>query len=196
MTETTLFPTPDADVATLRTRLASAAERDGLLDVAYRTVDTPVGTLLLAATDAGLVRVAYQREGFDGVLETLAARLSPRILEAPRRLDTFAAELEEYFAGRRRAFDVPLDFALSSGFRQAVQRSLPRIDYGHTRSYKDVAQLVGNPGAVRAVGTACATNPLPVVVPCHRVLRADGSLGGYIGGADAKSALLALERAA
>lgn len=196
MTETTLFPTPDADVATLRTRLASAAERDGLLDVAYRTVDTPVGTLLLAATDAGLVRVAYQREGFDGVLETLAARLSPRILEAPRRLDTFAAELEEYFAGRRRAFDVPLDFALSSGFRQAVQRSLPRIDYGHTRSYRDVAQLVGNPGAVRAVGTACATNPLPVVVPCHRVLRADGSLGGYIGGADAKSALLALERAA
>ncbi len=196
MTETTLFPTPDADVATLRTRLASAAERDGLLDVAYRTVDTPVGTLLLAATDAGLVRVAYQREGFDGVLETLAARLSPRILEAPRRLDTIAAELEEYFAGRRRAFDVPLDFALSSGFRQAVQRSLPRIDYGHTRSYKDVAQLVGNPGAVRAVGTACATNPLPVVVPCHRVLRADGSLGGYIGGADAKSALLALERAA
>lgn len=196
MTETTLFPTPDADVATLRTRLASAAERDGLLDVAYRTVDTPVGTLLLAATDAGLVRVAYQREGFDGVLETLAARLSPRILEAPRRLDTIAAELEEYFAGRRRAFDVPLDFALSSGFRQAVQRSLPRIDYGHTRSYRDVAQLVGNPGAVRAVGTACATNPLPVVVPCHRVLRADGSLGGYIGGADAKSALLALERAA
>lgn len=196
MTETTLFPTPDADVAALRTRLASAAERDGLLDVAYRTVDTPVGTLLLAATDAGLVRVAYQREGFDGVLETLAARLSPRILEAPRRLDTIAAELEEYFAGRRRTFDVPLDFALSSGFRQAVQRSLPRIDYGHTRSYKDVAQLVGNPGAVRAVGTACATNPLPVVVPCHRVLRADGGLGGYIGGADAKSALLALERAA
>ena len=196
MTDTTLFPTPDADVAALRARLASAAERDGLLDVAYRTVDTPLGTLLLAATDAGLVRVAYQREGFDGVLETLAARLSPRILEAPRRLDTIAAELEEYFAGRRRAFDVPLDFALSSGFRQAVQRSLPRIDYGHTRSYQDVAQLVGNPGAVRAVGTACATNPLPVVVPCHRVLRADGSLGGYIGGAAAKTALLALERAA
>ena len=105
-------------------------------------------------------------------------------------------EIEEYFAGNRRGFDLPLDFALSSGFRQVVQRHLSDIAYGHTESYKDVAEIVGNPRAVRAVGTACATNPLPVVVPCHRVLRTDGTLGGYVGGAEAKAILLNLERAA
>lgn len=177
----------------LHARLAGAAERSGLLDVAYRTIDTPVGPLLLAATDHGLVRVAFEREGFDTVLQALAARISPRVMEAPRRLDAIAAEMDQYFAGRRRAFDVPLDHALSSGFRQVVQRYLPQIAYGHTQSYKEVAELVGNPRAVRAVGTACATNPLPVVVPCHRVLRSDGTLGGYIGGLDTKKALLELE---
>ena len=166
------------------------------MSIHYTHVDSPVGPLLLAATPKGLVRVAYETEGFDSVLEALATKLSPRVLEAPARLDAIAVELEEYFAGRRHEFDVPLDYALSSGFRQIVQRFLPRIGYGHTRSYKEVAELVGNPRAVRAVGTACATNPLPVVVPCHRVLRTDGSLGGYIGGLDAKTTLLSLEKAA
>ncbi|WP_377320023.1 methylated-DNA--[protein]-cysteine S-methyltransferase [Pimelobacter simplex] len=183
-------------LARLHRRLAADAAGADLLDVAYTTVDTPVGPLLLAATPRGLVRVAYASEDHDQVLTTLGERLSPRILRAPARLDPVARELDEYFAGRRRTFDVPLDLGLSHGFRQLVQRHLPEIGYGETRSYGQVAALVGNPRAVRAVGTACATNPLPVVVPCHRVLRADGSLGGYIGGADAKTALLRLEAAA
>jgi methylated-DNA-[protein]-cysteine S-methyltransferase len=180
----------------LRDRLELAAEAEGLLDVAYTTIDSPVGTLLLAATPAGLVRVAYAIEDHDRVLETLAAALSPRVLRAPRRLDAAARELEEYFGGRRRGFDLPLDLSLSKGFRQLVQRHLPQIGYGQTRTYGQIAELVGNPKAVRAVGTACATNPLPVVVPCHRVLRTDGTPGAYIGGPDAKKALLRLEAAA
>lgn len=197
MNDLSPFASPDdADVlARLQRRLAADAAADGLLDLAYTTLDSPVGALLLAATPRGLVRVAYASEGHDQVLDTLARRLSPRILRAPARLDPVARELEEYFAGRRRTFDVDLDLSLSHGFRQLVQRHLPEIGYGETRSYGQVAALVGNPRAVRAVGTACATNPLPVVVPCHRVLRADGSLGGYIGGAEAKSALLRLEAA-
>lgn len=189
--------TDDAGVlARLQRRLAADAAAEGLLDLAYTTVDSPVGPLLLAATPRGLVRVAYASEDHDQVLDTLAHRLSPRILRAPDRLDPVARELEEYFAGRRRTFDVDLDLSLSHGFRSLVQRHLPEIGYGETRSYGQVAALVGNPKAVRAVGTACATNPLPVVVPCHRVLRADGSLGGYIGGTDAKTTLLRLEAAA
>lgn len=191
-----LFPIGPAAMADLRTRLATRAGEHGLVDVAYRTIDTLVGPLLLAATETGLLRVAYEREGFDTVLEALAAKVSPRILEAPRRLDAVAAELDEYFTGKRQAFDLPLDYAMSSGFRRDVQRHLPHIGYGRTQSYKEVAELVGNPKAVRAVGTACATNPLPVVVPCHRVLRTDGSLGGYIGGLDAKMTLLTLEKVA
>jgi methylated-DNA-[protein]-cysteine S-methyltransferase len=189
-----LLPLEDSALADLHACLAARAEQDGLLEVAYRTVDSPVGPLLLAATPQGLVRIAYEREGFDAVLESLAARIGPRVLAAPRPLDAAATELEEYFAGNRRAFDLPLDHALSSGFRAVVQQALPQIDYGRTRTYKEVAELVGNPRAVRAVGTACATNPLPLVVPCHRVLRSDGSLGGYLGGAEAKTLLLALEQ--
>jgi methylated-DNA-[protein]-cysteine S-methyltransferase len=189
--------TPSAgDLAALHARLEREAERAGVLDVAYTTIDSPVGPLLLAATERGLVRVAYEREGHDRVLDALAARLSPRVLRAPKRLDTARRELDEYFTGGRTTFDLPLDFALSGGFRETVQRALSRIAYGRTLSYKDVATVVGNPRAVRAVGTACATNPLPVVVPCHRVLRADGGLGGYIGGLDTKAALLSLEKAA
>lgn len=193
---TDLFPIDDGAVADLRTRLTEQAGERGLLDVAHRTIDTPVGRLLLAATERGLVRVAFEREDFDTVLTTLATRISPRVLEAPRRLDAVAAELEEYFAGTRRTFDLPLDHALSSGFRGLVQRHLPDIGYGHTLSYGEVAELVGNPRAVRAVDSACATNPLPVVVPCHRVLRSDGTLGDYIGGPEAKTTLLQLEHAA
>ncbi|WP_417215785.1 methylated-DNA--[protein]-cysteine S-methyltransferase [Arthrobacter sp.] len=180
----------------LRTALAGRAEAADLLEVSYRTVDTPVGQLLVAATAAGLVRVAFAREDFDSVLATLATHIGPRILRGGHRLDEPARQLDEYFAHRRTAFDLVLDHRLSSGFRQVVQAYLPSIGYGHTATYKEVAGHVGNPKAVRAVGTACATNPLPVVVPCHRVLRSDGGLGGYIGGLQAKTALLHLEQAA
>ena len=191
------FASPsDADtLSRLKDRLGLAAEAEGLLDVAYTTIDSPVGTLLLAATPKGLVRVAYDVEDHDHVLETLSQRISPRVLRAPRRLDTAARELDEYFGSQRRAFDLPLDLSLSRGFRQLVQRRLPEIGYGQTRTYGQVAELVGNPRAVRAVGTACATNPLPVVVPCHRVLKADGTSGRYVGGPDRKKVLLRLETA-
>jgi methylated-DNA-[protein]-cysteine S-methyltransferase len=193
----TSFTSPsDADTLSgLRDRLGVASEAQGLLDVAYTTIDSPVGPLLLAATPRGLVRVAYAIEDHDRVLDTLSQRLSPRVLRAPSRLDAVARELDEYFSGQRRAFGLSLDLSLSSGFRQLVQRHLPAIGYGQTRTYGQVAELVGNPKAVRAVGTACATNPLPVIVPCHRVLRADGTQGGYVGGPEAKKALLRLEAA-
>lgn len=166
-------------LAQLHTGLEDAASREGLLDIAYTVVDSPVGRLLLASTEKGLVRVAFANQDHDKVLDSLAAALSPRVLRAPKRLDGVARELDQYFAGARRTFDLPLDMSLSHGFRQLVQRHLPEIGYGSTLSYAEVARLVGNPKAVRAVGTACATNPLPVVVPCHRVLRSDGTLGGY-----------------
>lgn len=187
---------PTADLAGLHRLLEARAEQEGLLDVAYRTIDSPVGALLLAATPAGLVRVAFEREGFEAVLESVATRLGPRVLQAPDRLDPAARQLDEYFAGARTAFDLPLDRSLSSGFRGRVHAYLPEIGYGRTESYGEVAAHLGNPGAVRAVGTACATNPLPVVVPCHRVLRSDGSVGGYLGGPAAKTTLLELEHAA
>ena len=187
------FSSTLGDLNRLNERLAAAAQRDGILDVAYRTVDSPVGPLLLAATDAGLVRVAYASEGHDTVLQALADRISPRILSAPARLDTPARELDEYFTGRRRSFDLPLDWRLASGFRRIVLSHLPEIGYGHTASYASVAGLAGNPKAVRAAATACATNPLPVVVPCHRVIYSDGRMGRYLGGPDAKRTLLTLE---
>jgi methylated-DNA-[protein]-cysteine S-methyltransferase len=191
------FPVSPDHLRELHDRLAAAASRDGVLDVAYRTLDSPVGTLLLAATEQGLVRVAYASQDHDTVLQTLADRISPRVLNAPARLDAVATELSEYFAGRRRSFDLPLDWRLSTGFRRTVLAHLAAdIGYGHTATYATLAQLAGNPKAVRAVGTACATNPLPVVVPCHRVVRADGSTGGYLGGVEAKRALLTLEAAA
>ncbi|HZI97384.1 MAG TPA: methylated-DNA--[protein]-cysteine S-methyltransferase [Actinomycetales bacterium] len=189
---------PDVDPRAqlrLRARLAASAADAGILDVAYRTLDTPVGTLLLAATERGLVRVAYASQDHDAVLTELADRVSPRVLEAPARLDVAAHEIEEYFAGRRQLFDLPLDLRLSSGFRRTVLDHLRDIGYGTTASYAAVAAAAGNPKAVRAVGTACAMNPLPVVVPCHRVVRSDGTMGQYAGGTDAKRALLALEAA-
>lgn len=180
----------------LHRRLEDAADRAGILDVAFTTMDSPVGTLLLAGTEKGLLRVAFEVEDLDVVLDALGRKVSGRILKAPKRLDQARAEIDEYFQRRRTNFDVKLDFSLSSGFRQLVQRYLPNIAYGTTKSYKEVAGLVGNPKAIRAVGTACATNPLPIVVPCHRVLRANGQLGGYAGGLAAKTALLELESAA
>jgi methylated-DNA-[protein]-cysteine S-methyltransferase len=188
-------PADAGTLSTLRDKLGLAAEAEGLLDVAYTTIDSPVGTLLLAATPKGIVRVAYAVEDHDRVLDALAQRISPRVLRAPRRLDAAARQLEEYFGRQRQVFDLPLDWSMSTGFRQLVQRHLPQIRYGQTRTYGQVAELAGSPKAVRAVGTACATNPLPVIVPCHRVLRADGTPGGYIGGPGTKKALLRLEAA-
>jgi methylated-DNA-[protein]-cysteine S-methyltransferase len=190
------FPDAPDQLGRLHERLAAAADRDGILDVAYRVVDSPVGSLLLAATGAGLVRVAYASEDHDAVLQSLADRISPRILSAPARLDEPARQLTEYFAGRRRGFDLPLDWRLAAGFRRAVLSHLPEIGYGDTASYAAVARLAGNPKAVRAAATACATNPLPVVVPCHRVIYSDGRTGRYLGGPDAKRTLLTLEAAA
>ncbi|WP_159700304.1 methylated-DNA--[protein]-cysteine S-methyltransferase [Arthrobacter sp. 18067] len=183
-------------LASLRARLASDAQLTHTLDVAYRVVDSPVGSLLLAATDRGIVRVAFEVEDHADVLQFLANTISPRILQAPARLDDAARQLDEYFNGTRTEFDLILDFRLSRGFRLNVLQHLPRIAYGHTESYAEVALAAGSPNAVRAVGSACATNPLPVIVPCHRVVKSDGSFGGYLGGADAKRALLTLEAAA
>ncbi len=180
----------------LRARLAAQAAREGILDVAYRTIDTPVGELLLAATDRGLVRVAYPAQGHDAVLSTLADQVSPRILHAPARLDAAARELDEYFARARRSFGLSLDLRLAHGFRRTVLEHLTEIGYGATASYGAVALASGSPAAVRAVGTACARNPLPVVIPCHRVVRGDGTIGQYVGGTEAKRALLDLEAAA
>lgn len=193
--ELLLFPGPSPDtIARLHRRLEASAERAAMLDVAYTTVQTPVGTLLLAATPKGLLRVAFEVEDLDRVLDDLGRRVSSRILRSPRRLDAAASEIEEYFERRRKSFNVSLDFSLSKGFREVVQRYLPGIRFGTTQSYKHVATMVGNPNAIRAVATACATNPLPIVVPCHRVVRANGHLGGYLGGLDAKASLLELER--
>jgi methylated-DNA-[protein]-cysteine S-methyltransferase len=185
---------PDT-LARLHRRLERDAEHADLLDVAYRTLDTPLGSLLLAATPVGLVRVAYATEGHDAVLALLADKISPRILRAPSRLDGAAREIDEYFARNRTHFDLPLDLRLTDGFRREVLEHLSEIGYGHRESYAVVAAAIGRPRAVRAVGTACARNPLPLVIPCHRVVRTDGSIGQYVGGVDAKQTLLTLEAA-
>jgi methylated-DNA-[protein]-cysteine S-methyltransferase len=182
-----------ASAARLSAALTGRAQAAGLLDVAYRTLASPVGPLLLAATETGLVRIAFATEGHEHALQQLADRVSPRVLHAPARLDRVARELDEYFAGARRCFELPLDLRLARGFRLSVLHRLTEIEYGQTVSYGSIAIAAGSPRAVRAVGSACATNPIPLVVPCHRVLRSDGSLGGYGGGLDAKRTLLALE---
>jgi methylated-DNA-[protein]-cysteine S-methyltransferase len=178
----------------LRADLIDRSDREGLLDVAYRTIESPVGRLLLAATDRGLVRVAFESEDHETVLAALSSTISPRVLRADRRTDEVARQLDEYFAGRRREFEVAIDLRLVRGFRRDVISHLSEIGYGSTASYAEVARSTGSPRAVRAVGSACAHNPVPVVVPCHRVVRSDGTIGQYLGGTDAKRALLALER--
>ncbi len=194
-TSTTGAPHDDA-LTRLRARLAADAEHAGLLDVAYRVVGTPVGALLVAAGERGVLRVAFEVQDHDAALTELAARVSPRVLEGGRRLDPVLRELDEYFAGTRTSFDVPVDLRLLDGFRRDVVATLPRVTYGTTASYTTVAALAGRPAAVRAVGTACARNPVPVLVPCHRVVRSDGTPGRYAGGDAAKTTLLTLERAA
>lgn len=187
--------TETADLTRLRAGLAARADDAGLLDIAYRVVDSPLGALLLAATEQGVLRVAFASEGHDAVLVDLADRVSPRVLEAPRRLDEAARELDEYFAGRLREISVPVDLRLLTGYRREVVTALPRVAYGHTASYAQMAALTGRPRAVRAVGSACAHNPVPLLLPCHRIVRSDGGAGGYLGGPDAKRALLRLEGA-
>jgi methylated-DNA-[protein]-cysteine S-methyltransferase len=192
---TNMFARPgeSAALTRLHSRLQDAAAAAGLLDIAYRTVDTPIGALLLASTEVGLVRVAFAVEDHDAVLATLADTVSPRILRAPARLDATARQLDEYFAHRRTGFDIAVDLRLAHGFRRTVIEHLRDIGYGRRETYADVAAAVGSPRAVRAVGTACARNPLPVVIPCHRVVRSDGSPGQYAGGAATKVALLGFE---
>jgi methylated-DNA-[protein]-cysteine S-methyltransferase len=189
------FPVDEDALRHLHARLERDAQAGDLLDIAYRTVDSAVGPLLLAATPHGLLRVAFTNEDRDSVLQNLAERISPRVLEAPTRLDPFARQLDEYFSGHRHSFDVALDWSLSKGFRRTVLEHLNAdIGYGDTASYAALARLSGSPKAVRAVGTACATNPIPIFVPCHRVVRSDGTVGAYRGGPAVKRVLLDLER--
>jgi methylated-DNA-[protein]-cysteine S-methyltransferase len=176
--------------------LTGAFERSGLIDVSYVVEDSPVGRLLLAATAEGLVCLHYVKgEGeVEQSLQQLAQRLSPRVLRAPRRLDAPRRELDEFFSGHRQAFDIPLDLALiKPGFTRRVLEETTRIPFGQTVSYKGVAGMAGNERAFRAAGTALGSNPLPIVVPCHRVLHSGGGLGGYTGGLEIKRTLLALE---
>jgi methylated-DNA-[protein]-cysteine S-methyltransferase len=180
----------------LQARLAARAEREGLLDVAYASVGSPLGELLLAATRRGLVRLAFANEALDEVLDQVADRVSPRVLEAPARLDDARRQLDEYFEGARPSFELALDWSLTQGFRRDVLLATARIRYGDIGTYRSVATSAGNASAVRAAGSALATNPIPIIVPCHRVLRSDGSLGGYRGGVDRKRILLRHEHAA
>jgi len=179
-----------ASIETLTERAAA----EGLLDVAYATVDSPFGPLLVANTRKGLVKISFPLV-YDGeeTLEELASRISPRVLEAPAQLDDVRRQLDLYFEGRLHEFDLALDWRLTGGFRRRAQRAISRIPYGRTRSYTEIARSAGNERAVRAAGTACGANPIPIVVPCHRVLRSGGGLGGYGGGLPMKEALLRLE---
>jgi methylated-DNA-[protein]-cysteine S-methyltransferase len=194
-----LFGAPPADpghLARLHEQLVARAADDGLLDVAYRTTDSPYGPLLLAATDGGLVRVAFATEDHDAVLDRLAHDVSPRILRTGRRLDPVARQLDEYFAGTRRTFDVTIDLRLARGFRREVLDHLAAVPYGTTQSYGALAAAAGKPKAVRAAASACSHNPIPLVVPCHRIVRSDGAIGQYLGGTETKRSLLAMEAAA
>jgi methylated-DNA-[protein]-cysteine S-methyltransferase len=190
-----LTPPADGLPPDLIDRLVARAASEGLLDVAYARVDSPLGPLLAARTPRGLATLSYAdfRGGVDAVVEDLATRLSPRILEAPGRLDDVRRQLDEYFAGRRDRFDMPLDLVLVAGFRRRVLEATAAIPFGETRSYAEVATAAGNAKAVRAAGTALGHNPIPIVVPCHRVLRSGGALGNYTGGVEKKEALLRIE---
>jgi methylated-DNA-[protein]-cysteine S-methyltransferase len=197
--ETELRGGPPTETAALDEALAEfrrRADREGLVEVAWTEVDTPVGGMLLASTDRGLVRVALSKKEEDEFLEDLAENVSPRVVEHPKKLDPIRRQFDEYFEGHRTSFDVTVDFQLSHGFRRTVLETLhAEIPFGQVTSYGELAARVGHPRASRAVGTAMATNPVPIVVPCHRVLRAGGALGGYGGGLDMKLHLLRLEGA-
>jgi methylated-DNA-[protein]-cysteine S-methyltransferase len=177
----------------LAASVAELAGARGLIDVAYSFVDSPFGELLVAVTRQGLVRVEYPNHDFDETLEELAAKVSPRVLESPRSTDGVRRELEEYFSGDRRSFTVQVDLSLVHGFTRKVLEQTGRIPFGAVSTYREVATRAGSPRAVRAAGNALGSNPIPIVVPCHRVVRTGGGLGGYTGGLDRKIKLLQLE---
>ena len=181
------------DAEAMAGSLRHRAEREGLIDVAYATEDSPLGPLTVFVTRAGLLRIAYADEPLDQTLQETAERVSPRILEAPERTDVVRRELAEYFAGGRRAFDVPLDWRLVRGFARDVLRATSRVPFGAVTTYGAVAGAAGSPRAYRAAGNALGSNPIPIVVPCHRVLHSGGGIGGYTGGVARKAYLLALE---
>jgi methylated-DNA-[protein]-cysteine S-methyltransferase len=181
-------------------KVLARAETDGLIDVAYANVDSPYGRLLLARTDRGVVKLALPSHrgaaiSDDDVLEELASKVSPRVLESPARLDDARRELDAYFDGRLHEFHVPVDWRLSRGFTSRALHAVARIPYGKTRSYAEIAKAAGNERAFRAAGTACGHNPVPVIVPCHRVVQSGGGIGNYGGGPEMKRSLLALEGA-
>jgi methylated-DNA-[protein]-cysteine S-methyltransferase len=183
---------PEVDMTALLDDMTRQADAEGLVDVAWTVTDSPVGQLVLAATPAGVVKINFGGE--DEMVDDLARRISPRVLRVPRRLDVVRRELDEYFAGQRQEFDVPLDWQLSRGFRRIALDELARgVPFGHTVSYKQLAEQAGSPKASRAIGSAMATNPIPIVVPCHRVLARNGTLHGYTGGLHRKQHLLQLE---
>jgi methylated-DNA-[protein]-cysteine S-methyltransferase len=185
----------DPLAAELAAKFADRAAEEGLLDVAYAVADSPFGPIKLATTRRGLVSLGLPNQDEESFLTRLATQISPRVLESPTRLDDVRRELERYFEGRLTHFDLPLDWQLSHGFRRKVLRQTARIPFGETRSYKEMAQRAGSPRAVRAAGSALGSNPIPIVVPCHRVLRTGGGLGGYGGGLELKQELLRLEGA-
>jgi len=183
----------DVDVAALSAAVGSRAAAEGILDLVYAEVDSPLGGLLAVGTPAGLVHLGYPNRPLESQLESLATRISPRIVEAPRELDAVRRQLDEYFAGSRRSFELALDWQLTAGFVRAVLERTAAIPFGETRTYGEVAAEAGSPRAFRAAGRALGANPIPIVVPCHRVLRSGGALGGYGGGLDVKRELLQLE---
>jgi methylated-DNA-[protein]-cysteine S-methyltransferase len=186
---------PPLDVGALRALLAARAAEAGLLDVAYGILDSPLGPLTVMVTPRGLVRLSYGDEAIETQLEELAERVSPRILEAPERTDAVRRQLDEYFGGHRHRFEVPIDWSLVRGFAGEVLRATARIPFGRVSSYRDIATDAGSPNAYRAAGNALGSNPIPIVLPCHRVLHSGGGLGGYTGGLDRKRFLLDLEGA-
>lgn len=181
------------DLDGLRAELARRAGDEGLLDVAYGTYESPLGNLTLMVTPRGLIRLSYPGERIEDQLQEVADRISPRILEAPERTDAVRRQLDDYFVGRRQAFDVPIDWRLVRGFAGDVLRATARIPFGDVSSYREIAAAAGSPNAYRAAGNALGSNPVPIVVPCHRVLHAGGGLGGYTGGLERKRYLLELE---
>jgi methylated-DNA-[protein]-cysteine S-methyltransferase len=186
--------TPDPDAEAAARRLSRRAAEEGAADIAYCSVDSPLGPLLGATTSRGLITLSYVMGGDpDALLADIARRVSPRIVEAPARLDPVRRELEEYFEGARRDFEIPIDWTLVGPFARRVLRATARIPFGEVSSYAEVAGQAGSPRGHRAAGNALGSNPMPIVVPCHRVLRTGGALGGYGGGIDRKRFLLALE---
>jgi methylated-DNA-[protein]-cysteine S-methyltransferase len=190
-----VLPDHGPDLDRLQTELARRAERAGLLDVVYASADSPLGSLTIFVTPRGVVRVAYENEPEYVVAQELADGVSPRLLRDPRRTDAARSELDEYFAGRRRSFDLPIDWSLVRGFALGVLRATAEVPFGTVTTYGSVARSAGSPRAARAAGNALGSNPIPILVPCHRVVHADGGLGGYSGGLERKRYLLELEGA-